>query len=61
MIKTLQKAMISIIIIAVIIVKIPALIANAETLSDDKSVFKYDFSNGRYSVSLTNLEADRYA
>ena len=61
MIKTLQKAMISIMIIAVIIVKIPALIANAETLSDDNSVFKYGCSNGRYSVSLTNLGADRYA
>lgn len=59
-IKTLQKAMISIMIIAVIIVGIPALIANAETLSDGSSVFKYDFSNGRYSVSLTNLGSDRY-
>lgn len=61
MIKTLQKAMISIMIIAVIIVKIPALIANAETLSDGNSVFKYDISNGHYSVSLTNLGAARYA
>lgn len=61
MIKTLQKAMISIMIIAVIIVKIPALITNAETLSDGNSVFKHDVSNGRYSVSLTNLGSDRYA
>ncbi len=53
--------MISIMIIAVIIVKIPALIANAKTLSDGNSVFKYDISNGRYSVSLTNLGSDRYA
>ncbi len=61
LIKTLQKAMISIMIIAVIIIKIPALITNAETLSDGNSVFKYDVSNGRYSVSLTNLGSDRYA
>ena len=37
------------------------LIANAETLSDGNYVFKYDISNGNYSVSLTNLGADRYA
>lgn len=61
MAKALKKTTISIMIIAVIIVKIPALIANAETLSDGNSVFKYNISNGYYSVSLTNLGADRYA
>lgn len=61
MAKTLKKATISIMMIVVIIMNIPSLIANAETLSDGNSVFKYDISNGSYSVSLTNLGAGRYA